>query len=454
MALANAPGPLDTIVARATPAGRGGVAVIRISGPGVRELGAAILGELPAPRYATLAGFRDTDGETLDVGLALFFPAPNSFTGEDVLELHAHGGPVITELLIERVAQLGARLARPGEFTERAFLNDKLDLAQAEAIADLIDADSRTAARAAQRSLRGDFSAVVLALNEQVTELRTWVEAAIDFPDEDVDFLDSEELRGRMNSAAVSFEELDRTVRLGCLLRDGIHVVIAGRPNAGKSSLLNALAGYEAAIVTPVPGTTRDLVREHLDVDGLPVHVVDTAGLREAGDLVEQEGVRRARAELARADHALVVVDASRPDEAGLEVLLSELPAGLGRTIVRNQIDLTVEAPGLPVADGSVVNVSALTGAGLAQLRQRIRDVAGFHPAGEGLITARRRHLESLQTARRHFEVARQQLEMRQAGELMAEELLQVQNALAEITGEFTTDDLLGRIFGAFCIGK
>ncbi len=308
-----------TIVARATPAGRGGVAVIRISGPAVRHLAIELIGELPRPRHATLAGFHDEAGEALDLGLALFFPAPQSLTGEDVLELHAHGGPVVVDLLLERVLALGARLARPGEFTERAFLNDKLDLTQAEAIADLIDAESRAGARAAQRSLRGDFSAAVLALNEQVTELRTWVEAAIDFPDEDIDFLDSDELHGRLESVDAAFCELAETTRQGCLVRDGIRVVIAGPPNAGKSSLLNALAGYDAAIVTAQPGTTRDLIREHIQIDGLPVHLVDTAGLREAGDLIEQEGVRRARAEIAGADHALVVFDTTAQDAGGFD---------------------------------------------------------------------------------------------------------------------------------------
>ena len=445
---------MDTIVARATPAGRGGVAVIRISGPAVPDLAVKLIGELPRPRYATLAGFRDAAGEALDLGLALFFPAPHSFTGEDVLELHAHGGPVVTDLLVERVIELGARPARPGEFSERAFLNDKLDLTQAEAIADLIDADSRAGARAAQRSLRGDFSAAVLALNDQVTELRTWVEAAIDFPDEDIDFLGSEDLRERLASVESAFRKLEDTARQGCLLRDGIHVVIAGRPNAGKSSLLNALAGYEAAIVTPQPGTTRDLVRECVHVDGMPIHLVDTAGLREAGDIVEQEGVKRARAELSAADHGIVVVDASAPDPAGEQALFTELPPALSRTVVRNKIDLTAEAPGFAAADRAVVNISALTGAGLAELRERIKDVAGFHPGEEGLVTARRRHLQSLQVAREHFDAARRQLEERRAGELMAEELLQVQNALAEITGQFTSDDLLGRIFSSFCIGK
>jgi len=453
MAPADAPTPQDTIVARATPAGRGGVAVVRVSGPGVREIAVALAGALPAPRHATLAGFLDADGEALDLGLALFFPAPHSFTGEDVLELHAHGGPVLVDLLVERVLALGARPARPGEFTERAFLNDKLDLAQAEAIADLIDAGSRTAARAAQRALRGDFSAAVLELNERVTELRTWVEAAIDFPDEDIDFLTSEELGSRVDGVAAAFDALERTARTGCLLRDGLHVVIAGRPNAGKSSLLNALAGYAAAIVTPVPGTTRDLVRERLELDGLPLHVVDTAGLREAVDVVEEEGVRRARAELATADHALVVVDAAAAEPGAAAALRAELPPGLSHTVVRNKVDLTGEAPGAS-ADGSVVNVSATTGAGLEALRARLKAVAGYQPDGEGLVTARRRHLDALRVARRHFDAACALLRDQQAGELMAEELLQVQNALAGITGEFSADDLLGRIFAGFCVGK
>ncbi|MCQ3933843.1 MAG: tRNA uridine-5-carboxymethylaminomethyl(34) synthesis GTPase MnmE [Gammaproteobacteria bacterium] len=446
--------PADTIVARATPPGRGGIAVVRISGPAVRDLAGPLLGALPRPRYATLCGFRGADGEALDLGLALYFPAPHSFTGEDVLELHAHGGVVLADMLVARVLALGARLARPGEFTERAFLNDKLDLTQAEAIADLIDADSQAAARAAQRSLRGDFSAAVLALNEEVTELRSWVEAAIDFPDEDIDFLSDADLARRVEGVAASFRRLEEATRQGCLLREGLNVVIAGRPNAGKSSLLNALAGYDAAIVTPVPGTTRDLIREQLDIDGLPIHVVDTAGLRATTDVVEAQGVSRAQAELARADHALVVLDATADDAASREALLGELPAGLSRTLVRNKIDLTGEPSGLVPGTTDLVRVSALTGAGLPELRQRLRAVAGYQPAGEGSFTARRRHLDSLRSAREHFEAACRQLREQQAGELMAEELLQVQNALAEITGEFTSDDLLGRIFSSFCIGK
>lgn len=444
----------DTIVARATPAGRGGVAVVRISGPAVPQIAVALTGALPQPRHATLAGFFDAGGEALDLGLALYFPAPHSFTGEHVLELHAHGGPVLVDLLLERVVALGARLARPGEFTERAFLNDKLDLAQAEAIADLIDAGSRAAARAAQRSLRGDFSAAVAALVEQVTDLRAWVEAALDFPDEDIDFLEAGELTGRLDDVTRAFDTLQATARQGCLLREGLQVVIAGRPNAGKSSLLNALAGYAVAIVTPVPGTTRDVLREELDIDGLPIHVFDTAGLRESTDPVEQEGVRRARAALVTADHALVIVDASVPDDTALAATLAELPAALAHTIVRNKIDLTAEPAGAVDGEAGVINVSATRGDGLDALRARLRAVAGYQPGGEGTTTARRRHLEALTAARSHVEAARRTLVERRAGELMAEELRQAQEALGQITGEVTSEDLLGRIFAGFCIGK
>jgi tRNA modification GTPase len=441
----------DTIVARATPPGRGGIAVIRLSGPGVGEVAAGMLGKLPEPRHAELRKFVDATGEPIDSGIALLFPAPHSFTGEDVLELQGHGGAMVCDLLIERAIELGARIADPGEFSRRAFLNDRMDLAQAEAVADLIDSGSRSAARAAQRSLRGDFSDAVTDLNESITRLRTHVEAAIDFPEEEIDFLRDAALLERIAGVERQFGELERVVRQGCLLRDGVTVVVAGRPNVGKSSLLNALAGYEAAIVTDVAGTTRDLVREQLDLDGLPLHVVDTAGLRPWKDRVEQEGIRRARAELGSADHALIVLDASCADN-DLDALTAELPDGLGYTVVRNKIDLTGEPAG-PVTDGPI-NVSALERDGIEALRHHLKSVLGYEPPPEGAITARRRHLESLARARQHFDLARQQLEKHAAGELMAEELLQVQNALAEITGEFHNDDLLGRIFSSFCIGK
>ena len=441
----------DTIVARATPPGRGGIAVIRLSGPGVGEVATGMLGKLPEPRRAELRKFVDATGEPIDSGIALLFPAPHSFTGEDVLELQGHGGAMVCDLLIERAIELGARIADPGEFSRRAFLNDRMDLAQAEAIADLIDSGSRSAARAAQRSLRGDFSNAVTDLNESITRLRTHVEAAIDFPEEEIDFLRDAALLERIAGVDRLFGDLERVVRQGCLLRDGVTVVVAGRPNVGKSSLLNALAGYEAAIVTDVAGTTRDLVREQLDLDGLPLHVVDTAGLRPWKDRVEQEGIRRARAELGSADHALIVLDASCADN-DLDALTAELPDGLGYTVVRNKIDLTGEPAG-PVTGGPV-NVSALQRDGIEALRTHLKSVLGYEPPPEGAITARRRHLESLARARQHFDLARQQLEKHAAGELMAEELLQVQNALAEITGEFHNDDLLGQIFSSFCIGK
>ena len=442
----------DTIVARATPPGRGGIAVVRISGPGCRQIARSLFDTVPVPRRAELRRIPDRAGQAIDTGLVLFFPAPGSFTGEDVLELQLHGSPVICELVIERVLELGARLAEPGEFTRRAFLNDRLDLNQAEAIADLIDARSRAAARAARRSLQGDFSAAVLALNDRITELRVYVEAAIDFPDEDTGLADDPQLRKRRNAAASSFTILHHTTRQGVLLRDGIQVVIAGRPNAGKSSLLNALAGYDAAIVTEIPGTTRDLVRESVEIDGLPLHVIDTAGLRADPGQIEAEGIRRARAQLACADHALLVVDVTADADEATAELVAELPQGLAWTVARNKIDLAGEPPG--PAGASQVNVSAKTGAGLDALRDCLKAAAGYESPGEGSMIARQRHLQALNRARSHFDEACRLLDRDGAGELFADELRQVQNALSEITGEFGTEDLLGEIFSHFCIGK
>ncbi|MEE4184931.1 MAG: tRNA uridine-5-carboxymethylaminomethyl(34) synthesis GTPase MnmE [Gammaproteobacteria bacterium] len=444
----------DTIVACATAAGRGGIAVVRVSGSQVSQIAAGMLGRLPPPRLAELMAFRDGGGSAIDTGLALYFPAPHSFTGEDVLELHAHGSPVVVEMLIERACELGARPARPGEFSSRAFLNDKLDLAQAEAIADLIDSASRTAARAAQRSLRGDFSATVLELNAQVTALRVHVEAALDFPEEEIDFLADAALHERVARLREQFAEVERTVRQGCLLRDGVTLVLAGRPNAGKSSLLNALAGYDAAIVTPVAGTTRDVVRETIELDGLRINLIDTAGLRTTADCVEEEGVRRAQAELARADHALIIVDSSSGTPADSAALLAELPSGLSLTWVQNKIDLSGLAPGWLSREPASLGVSARTGAGLDLLRGHLAECFGYNPVDEGAVTARRRHLQSLAAAQGHFAAAVACLTTNASGELMAEELLQVQNALAEITGQFSSDDLLGEIFASFCIGK
>ena len=446
----------DTIVAVATPPGRGGVGVVRVSGPKAPELAAVLLGELPAPRHATFARFLDAQQEPIDAGLALFFPAPHSYTGEHVLELHGHGGPLVMEALVGRALELGARRAQPGEFTQRAFLNDKLDLAQAEAIADLIDAGSREAARAAMRSLQGEFSAMVRGLTEAVIELRTYVEAAIDFPEEEIDFLADRELGDRFRGVREHFQGVLESARLGRLLREGMTVVIAGRPNAGKSSLLNRLAGYDAAIVTPIPGTTRDVLRERIHLDGMPLHVLDTAGLHQAGNIVEEEGIRRAQAEMQRADRVLFVIDAAAdPEGSALREERSRLPADVPLTLVFNKCDIAGAQPAAASADGPPrLLISALTGAGLPQLRAHLKGCMGYESVDGGSISARRRHLESLSRAHTHTEEAERLLTERRAGELVAEELRLAQQALNEITGEFTSEDLLGRIFASFCIGK
>jgi tRNA modification GTPase len=440
----------DTIVARATPAGRGGVGIIRISGTAAGDIAAALLGRLPKPRYATYSRFRDADGTSLDSGIALWFPGPHSFTGEDVLEIQGHGGAVVIDLLLERITALGARLAEPGEFSKRAFLNDKLDLTQAEAIVDLIDSGSRVAARAAQRSLQGEFSRAVMQLNDRITELRVHVEAAIDFPDEDIDFLSDSGLLERVSVVEKAFSELTRSAREGCLLREGATLVLAGKPNAGKSSLLNALSGYSAAIVTDVPGTTRDVIKEHIDIDGLPLSIIDTAGLRTSADVVEQEGVRRTHEQLRQADLAILVIDVNNPEEA--VELIADMPADLQIIKVLNKCDLINRQPGLS-EDGSAIYVSALTGAGLGDLRSLLKQRLGYLPSESGSITARRRHLVILAAALSAFQDGRARL-AEGSGELMADDLLRSQNALAEITGEFSSDDLLGEIFSNFCIGK
>ncbi len=443
----------DTIAAPATPPGRGGIGIVRVSGPRAAAIAALLIGRLPPPRRATLAAFLDAAGEPLDAGLAIYFPGPASFTGEDVLELHGHGGPMVMDLLMARIVELGARPARPGEFTERAFLAGKVDLAQAEAVADLIAAGSAQAARAAMRSLQGEFSREVEQLAAAVMELRIYVEAAIDFPDEDVEFLGSPEVAARLADIGERFTRIARAADQGRLLRDGLHVVIAGKPNAGKSSLLNALAGHEAAIVTPIPGTTRDLLRERIDLDGLPLHVVDTAGLREAQDVVEGEGVRRAREELARADLVLYVVDgtvALEPEALGAE--LACLPVGVPALVVWNKADLN---RGLsPQGTVPSVVISARTGLGLDALRARLKERAGYEQGGAGSFSARARHVEALGRARGHFDRAQDLLLARRAFELVAEELRLGQDALGDITGRVTNDDLLGAIFGSFCIGK
>jgi tRNA modification GTPase len=446
----------DTIVAPATPPGRGGIGIVRVSGPKVPEIAAVLLGDLPPARIARFARFLDAAQEPIDAGLALFFPAPHSYTGEHVLELHGHGGPAVLEAVVARVLQIGARRAQPGEFTLRAFLNEKVDLAQAEAIADLIDAGSREAARAAMRSLQGEFSAMVHGLTEAVIDVRTYVEAAIDFPEEEVDFLADRELHERFRTLTDHFEAIERSARQGALLRDGMTVVLAGRPNAGKSSLLNRLAGYDAAIVTPIPGTTRDIVRERIDIDGMPLHVLDTAGLRDGADEVEAEGIRRAHEQMRRADRVLFVIDLLQdPHAVAFAEERDRLPPDVPVTLVLNKSDL---AAGIPLADtvaGPVrVAVSALTGDGIERLRAHLKDCVGFTSIDTGTVSARRRHLDALHRARGMVEEAERRLRERRSGELLAEDLRAAQQALNEITGEFTSEDLLGRIFGSFCIGK
>ena len=422
------------------------------------QVAVGILGRLPAPRRATLAAFRDAHGDSLDEGLALYFPAPNSYTGEHVLELQGHGGAVVVDIVLKRLLELGCRMARPGEFSERAFLNGKIDIAQAEAIADLIEAGTAAAARAAVRSMQGEFSARVTDLRARITGLRAYVEAAIDFPDEEIDFLSGEALRERLAAVFGCIASITAAAHQGALLREGFDVVIAGKPNAGKSSLLNRLAGGEVAIVTDLPGTTRDVLRQHVHLEGLPLNLVDTAGLRCAQDLIEAEGVRRARNEIARADRVLYLVDAGSggvDDDQKWAAELAHLPPGIPVTLVFNKIDLTGMAPRLDAGlDPPRLFVSARTGEGIALLRTHLQSCAGYVKSESGALAARRRHLDALDRARRHVQSAADILGTTRAFELFAEDLRLAQQALGEITGEFTSDDLLSEIFGSFCIGK
>jgi len=443
----------DTIAAVATPAGAGGVGVIRVSGVASAPIARRLLGRDPEPRHAYYCAFTDAAGAPIDRGLLLYFKAPHSYTGEDVLELQTHGSPVVLRLLLARLVELGARHARPGEYSERAFLNGKLDLAQAEAVADLIASGSEAAARAALRSLDGEFSQRVRALGAAVVRLRVWIEAAIDFPEEEIDFLSAPELRTDLAAVRTDLAALLDAARRGVRLADGLHVVIVGRPNAGKSSLLNALAASERAIVTEIPGTTRDLVRETVDLDGIALTLVDTAGLRDTADVVELEGIRRARAELARADVVLLVGDT---DDARADLaLLGDVPANAVRLIVRNKIDLDA-TPARRERRGEDIHLrlSAKTGAGLDLLQSELKNLAGGGDSAQGACTARARHVAALEEAQTHLAAAESALVERNAGELAAEELREVQRQLGEITGEFTSEDLLGAIFSSFCIGK
>jgi tRNA modification GTPase len=442
----------ETIAAVATAPGRAGIGVVRVSGPAVRDIIAGILRRAPEPRTATLCDFRDATSRTLDRGLALFFPAPHSYTGEDVLELQGHGGAAVLQLVLRRCFDLGARPAQPGEFTRRAFLNDKLDLAQAESVADLIDASSEAAARGAMRSLAGEFSARIGNLVSALIELRALVEATLDFPDEEIDFLERSDAFKRLARLRVELGEVRHAAVQGRILREGARCVLIGQPNVGKSSLLNRLAGDEVAIVTEIPGTTRDALRHELVFDGVPVHVIDTAGLRESEEPVETIGIERAWREIGQADVALLLVDVTRGMADADRAILANLPEKVKTIFVFNKIDLSGESPSERELEGQVeIRLSAKTGAGLELLRAKILQVVGWRPAEEAQFMARERHLRALQEA--DAALARATGETK-AIELFAEELRLAQQALGQITGQFSADDLLGEIFSRFCIGK
>jgi len=444
--------PADVIAAIATPTGRGGIGVVRVSGSGLSLLAQGIAGSLPPPRRATLANFLAADGEPLDTGLILYFPAPHSFTGEDVLELHGHGGPVVMHALLARCVELGARLAVPGEFSRRAFENDKIDLAQAEAIADLIEAESAQAARAALRSLSGEFSRAVQALTDSLIELRCLIEATLDFPDEEIDPLADTDIVPRLARLRDDLARLRTRAREGSVLRSGLTVVLAGLPNVGKSSLLNRLAGQERAIVTEIAGTTRDALRETILVEGIPLHVIDTAGLRDTDDVVEKIGIERSWQEIDKADAILQIVDARSGVTPADQAIAARLPAGIERVVVENKADLAARPSARRVEKGAVhLVLSAKHGAGMELLHDELLRIAGWRGHGEDAVLARARHLEALNEADERLTVAADQLGQL---ELAAEEMRLAQQALAQITGEFTADDLLGAIFGKFCIGK
>ena len=440
----------DTIAAIATPSGQGGVGIIRISGDKAPEIAKSISGLCPAPRYAHYGKFTGANKTTIDSGLTLYFKKPFSFTGEDVIELHAHGGPVVLDILLKEILQYGVRPARAGEFTERAFLNDKIDLAQAEAIADLIAADSEQAARAAMRSMQGEFSAIIHQLVEELTQLRIYVESALDFPEEEIDFLADDAIANKLDAVKEKLSDVKKSAQQGRLLKEGMTVVIAGKPNAGKSSLLNQLAGQESAIVTEIPGTTRDILREHIQIDGLPLHIIDTAGLRDSDDVVEQEGVKRAKQMIEKADRVLFVVDIKDDDKTVLETL----PTGIGITIIFNKIDMENRSAEIIENQETEIYLSAKTGDGMDLLKQHLKNCMGYQQKTEGQFIARRRHLDAIDNAEQHLIIADKNLHQLKAGELLAEELRFAQQALSSITGEFSSDDLLGRIFSDFCIGK
>jgi tRNA modification GTPase len=442
----------DTIAAIATPSGNGGVGVIRISGNLVEYAMHSLLNKTLTPRLATYSHFLDADGSIIDSGIAVYFPNPHSYTGEDTLELQGHGGTVVLNMLLRRVLSLGIRLAKAGEFTERAFLNNKLDLAQAEAVADLITSSTEHAVRSAQKSMQGVFSQQIKQLVEELTELRIYVEAAIDFVDEEIDFLSDGVVENRLTQLLERIAQIQNIAKQGRLLHDGMTIVLAGKPNAGKSSLLNALAGHEAAIVTDIAGTTRDVLRERIQLDGMPLHIIDTAGLHDSADAIEQEGIRRARAEIEKADHILLLIDARETEDPEL---LASLPSHIKLTKIYNKIDLLGISPSIQQhGQHSQLYLSIKTGAGLDLLTEHLKKSMDFHSDIENVFVARTRHLEALKQGYEYVSNALNQLQTSIAGELVAEDLRLAQHSLAEITGEFSSDDLLGRIFSSFCIGK
>ena len=450
----------ETITAQATAPGRGGVGIIRVSGPLASLAAQTILGKQPQTRKAEYLPFKNSQGETLDQGIALFFEGPNSFTGEDVLELQGHGGPVILDMLLKEIVAISKiRMAKPGEFSEQAFINDKLDLTQAEAIADLINSSSEQAAKSALQSLQGSFSKLVHQLVEDVIHLRMYVEAAIDFPEEEIDFLADEKVLNDLNAIIESVDDVQKQAKQGSILREGMRVVIAGRPNAGKSSLLNALSGKDTAIVTDIEGTTRDVLTEQIHIDGMPLHIIDTAGLRESPDKVEQIGIERAWQEIKKADRVLLMIDSSNDQAIDLKTFWPEfyqaLPENIGVTIVKNKADISGAAIGITEANSDpTITLSAKTNEGIELLTDHLKQIIGYQGNTEGGFMARRRHLVALDNAYQHLINGRDQLQAYVAGEILAEELRICQQELNEITGEFTSDDLLGKIFSSFCIGK
>ena len=445
----------QTIAAIATPPGQGGVGIVRVSGPAAASVAEKITGCCPPPRKAVYGDFRDENKALIDQGITLYFKAPHSFTGEDVVEFQAHGGTFVLDMLLQQILKFNVRPARAGEFSERAFLNDKIDLAQAEAIADLISADSEEAARAAVRSMQGAFSKVVHELVEKLVQLRIHVESALDFPEEEIDFLADDAIAGQLADIQQQLLLVKQSARQGRLLKEGMSVVIAGKPNAGKSSLLNQLAGHESAIVTDIAGTTRDVLREHIQIDGLPLHIIDTAGLRETKDAVESEGVKRALAAMQSADMIIKLVDVNEADSRAVDEYLQDLDSEAERITVFNKIDTAGRAATIEESKGSKhIYLSAKTGEGIDLLKQQLKDSMGYRQNNEGQFITRRRHLDALDNAGQHLARAHTNLHTLKAGELLAEELKYAQEQLAQITGEFSSDDLLGRIFADFCIGK